>query len=84
VEDEELRGESLKLVQALRSSGRVVEYPLTPSKSDKQFKRALELKATWSLKLRQPQPGQIEAVLKNLKTREEKVVPPDTVVTSLV
>jgi histidyl-tRNA synthetase len=84
VEDEALRGESLKVVQALRSSGRVVEYSLTPAKSDKQFKRALELKATWSLKLRQPQPGQTEAVLKNLKTREQKVVPSETVLSSLV
>jgi histidyl-tRNA synthetase len=83
VEDEALRGESLNLVQALRSSGRVVEYPLTPAKSDKQFKRALELKAAWTVKLRQTEPGRTEAVLKNLKNREEKIVPFDAVLTSL-
>jgi len=84
VEDEALRGESLKAVQAMRSSGRVVEYSLTPAKSDKQFKRALELKAAWTVKIRQPEPGRIEAVLKNLKTREEKIVPADTVLTNLI
>lgn len=42
VEDETLRPESLGLVQRLRESGRAVDYSLTPMKSDKQFKRALE------------------------------------------
>ena len=84
VEDEALRGESLKVVQALRCSGRVVEYSLTPAKSDKQFKRALELNAAWTVKIRQPEPGRIESVLKNLKTREEKIVPAHAVLTSLI
>ena len=84
VEDETLRSESLKLVQAVRASGRVVEYPLTPAKSDKQFKRALELKAEWTIKVRQPEPGRTEVVVKHLKTREEKIVPPDAVLASLV
>src|SRR5882757_4429098 len=45
VEDEALRGISLKLVQDLRAAGFAVDYPLTPAKPDKQFKRAHELKA---------------------------------------
>ena len=84
IEEESLRGESLKLVQSLRSSGRAVEYSLTPAKSDKQFKRAVELQAGWTMKLRQPEPGRTEAVVKNLKTREEKIVPCEGVLTSLV
>src|SRR3954468_15686881 len=43
IEDESLRGETLRLVQQLRDKGRGVEYSLTPAKPDKQFKRALEL-----------------------------------------
>ena len=44
IEDESLRPQSLKLVQDLRAAGYAVEYPLTPAKPDKQFKRAQELK----------------------------------------
>src|SRR5690349_5999623 len=43
IEEEALRNETLRLVQDLRSAGRSVDYPLTPAKSDKQFKRAQEL-----------------------------------------
>src|SRR5688572_19419966 len=45
IEDESLRAESLGLIEKLRFAGKVVEYSLTPAKGDKQFKRALELKA---------------------------------------
>src|SRR5688572_1112301 len=45
IEDEALRGESLGLVQRLREAEIVTEFSLTPAKSDKQFKRALELNA---------------------------------------
>lgn len=51
VEDEALRPDSLKLVQMLRAAGFAAEYSLTPAKSDKQFKRAQELKATFTAKL---------------------------------
>ena len=44
IEDETLRAASLKLVQDLRAAGYAVEYSLTTAKSDKQFKRAQELK----------------------------------------
>ncbi len=45
IEDEHLRQQSLKLAHDLRAAGYAVEYPLTPAKPDKQFKRARELKA---------------------------------------
>src|SRR5207248_6719631 len=45
IEDETLRAESLKLIQDLRSAGFAVDYSLTAAKSDKQFKRAQELRA---------------------------------------
>lgn len=68
IEDEVLRPQSLKLVQDLRSVGYVVEYSLTPAKPDKQFKRAQELKASFTVKLDNDSTVRI----KNLKTREEK------------
>ncbi len=37
-------GISLKLVHDLRAAGFAVDYPLTPTKADKQFKRAQDLK----------------------------------------
>jgi histidyl-tRNA synthetase len=83
IEDEGLRGETLGLIQTLRGSGKVVEYSFIPAKSDKQFKRALELKAAWTAKVRRSDAGGLEAVLKNLATREEKVAPVETVLTAL-
>ena len=76
IEDESLRAESLKLIQDLRSAGLIVDYPLTAAKSDKQFKRAQELKATQTVKLERNQAGELVARLKNLKTREELSVNP--------
>ena len=52
-----------------------MDYSLTPAKSDKQFKRAQELKAAHSIKLERHQDGDLVAKMKNLKTREEVVVP---------
>jgi histidyl-tRNA synthetase len=69
VEDETLRAQSLKLVQDLRTAGFAVEYSFTPAKSDKQFKRAQELKATFTAKL---DSGSYVRI-RNLKTREEVV-----------
>jgi histidyl-tRNA synthetase len=70
IEDENQRAPSLKLVHDLRAAGFAVEYPLTPAKADKQFKRAQELKAGFTLRL---ETGPAVRV-RNLKTREEKVV----------
>ncbi len=74
VEDETLRGESLKLIQELRAAGKAVEYPLTPAKGDKQFKRALELKAGRTVRLERGADGALAARVKILATREERVV----------
>ena len=69
VEDEALRGASLKLVQSLRNGGLAVDFSLTPAKPDKQFKRAQELKATHTAKM----DSQDYVRIRNLKTREEVV-----------
>ena len=69
VEDEALRGETLKLVQSLRNGGLAVEFSLTAAKPDKQFKRAQELKATHTAKM----DSQDYVRIRNLKTREEVV-----------
>ena len=74
IEDESLRNDSLKLVSDLRAAGLAVEYPLTPAKSDKQFKRALELKATRTARLEKSPDGALVAKIKHLPTREEKLV----------
>jgi histidyl-tRNA synthetase len=69
IENESLRAPSLKLVHDLRSAGFAVEYPLTPTKPDKQFKRAQELNATFTAKL----DNDSYVRIRKLKTREEIV-----------
>jgi len=69
IEDEKLRGISLKLVQSLRSVGFAVEYPLTPAKADKQFKRAQDLKVLHTVRAE----SDAYVRIRNLKTREEIV-----------
>lgn len=73
VENEEDRAASLKVIQTLREAGIAVEYSLTPTKSDKQFKRAQELNARFTVKINPGIPGEIR--LKEMATREEKVMP---------
>jgi histidyl-tRNA synthetase len=80
IEDEALRAESLRLIQDLRAAGCAVDYPFTPAKSDKQFKRAVESNAAHTLKLERAPNGDLTARLKNLRTREERVLRPDEVV----
>jgi histidyl-tRNA synthetase len=75
IEEESLRDASLNLVQSLREQGYAVEYALTPAKSDKQFKRAMELKARFTVKVVASAEGGLELKLKNLSTREEKTLP---------
>ena len=75
IEDETMRPQSLKLVQDLRAAGRVVEYTLTPTKPDKQFKRAQELKAAYTARI-EPD-GNVK--VRNLRTREEKSVAAEVV-----
>jgi histidyl-tRNA synthetase len=69
IEEENLRAHSLKLVQDLRAAGYAVEYSLTTAKSDKQFKRAQELKSTYTAKFESDSYVRI----RNLKSREEIV-----------
>lgn len=75
IEDEALRADSLRLVQHLREAGFAAEYPLTPTKSDKQFRRAVELNARHTVKLERGAAGELSARVKMLSTREERVVP---------
>ncbi len=74
VEDEALRSESLKFIQNLRLGGLAVDYPLTPAKADKQFKRAQELRPAHTVKLERNPAGELMARIKTLVTRQEKVV----------
>jgi histidyl-tRNA synthetase len=69
IEDETLRANSLQLVQDLRTAGFAVEYALTATKPDKQFKRAQELKAVFTARLE----NDAYVRIRNLKTREEVV-----------
>jgi histidyl-tRNA synthetase len=69
IEDEPLRAQSLKLTQNLRAAGYAVDYPLTPAKSDKQFKRAQELKVGYTARVESDDYVRI----RNMKTREEVV-----------
>lgn len=80
VEDESLRSGSLKLVQRLRETGLAVEYSLAPTKGDKQFRRAVELGAGFTIRLEPGATGEPAVRIKNLKTREERVVAADEVV----
>ena len=70
IEDETLRPQSLKLIQDLRAAGFAVDYSLTPAKPDKQFKRAQELKATFTVRL----DNDATVRIRNLKTREDQSV----------
>jgi histidyl-tRNA synthetase len=69
IEDETLRAPSLKLIQELRAAGFAVEYPLTPAKPDKQFKRAQELTAAFTAKVE----SESYVRIRNLKSRDEIV-----------
>ena len=69
IEDETLRVQSLKLVQDLRAAGFAVDYPLTPAKPDRQFKRAQELKVGFTARVE----SDAYVRIRNLKTREEIV-----------
>ena len=76
IEDETMRPESLGLVQSLRDAGLAVDYSMVPSKSDKQFKRALELGATHTARLARSLDGALSVKIKHLPTRAEREVPP--------
>jgi histidyl-tRNA synthetase len=75
IEDESLRAESLATVQKLREAGVSAEFPLTATKPDKQFKKALELGARHTVRLERNADGTSACRVKNLQSREEKNVP---------
>ena len=83
IEDEALREPSLALVQHLREAGFSIEYPLVRAKSDKQFKRAVELQARYTFRLERNPEGELVVKLKNLATREEKTIPVGSVADAL-
>ena len=51
-----------------------MEYSFTPLKPDKQFKRAMELNAANTARIERTADGALQVKVKNLKTREERVV----------
>ncbi len=73
IENEELRHDSLGCIQALRDKGFSIEYSYSPAKGDKQMKKAFELNARFAFKLEKKE-GNLRVWLKNLVTREEKVL----------
>lgn len=83
IESETLRQESLKAIEGLRWAGFSVEYPLTPSKPDKQFKRAQELNARHTFRLEKSESGEVTAVVRELKSRTEKRLTLDKVAEAL-
>jgi len=83
IEDEGLRHESLHAIQQLREGGVAVEYPLTLTKADKQFKRAQELGATNVGKLERAAAGELVFNLKDLKTKQQHTGPVGKVVDML-
>ena len=83
IEDESFRAESLRLVSRLREAGLAVDYSLVPAKPDKQFKRAVESGAKWTIKLEGAVVGPAQARLKLLSSREEQLVPIDQVLSAL-
>lgn len=74
IEAESFRPDSLKFIQHLRDAGISVEYSLTPTKPDKQFKRAQELGAVSVVKLERASSGELHVKTRNLKTRAEQLL----------
>lgn len=72
IEDESLRLGTLTAIQAFRDAGYSTDYSLAPLKADKQFKRALELKAQWTFRLEKNDASELVYLIKTLSTREEQ------------
>jgi histidyl-tRNA synthetase len=83
VEDEALRAPSLALVQQLRDAGLAVDFALTPTKPDKQWKRALELGARFTATLVAGAGDEKTVRVKELSTRTETVLDPTAAVAHL-
>jgi len=83
IEDESLRSETLRLVTDLRAAGQVVDYCFTPTKPDKQFKRALECGAKRTLRLERTDAGALQAKIKELATRSEQTIAAHDIIATL-
>lgn len=83
IEEEALRPQSLHLLQQLRQAGLSVDYSLVPLKSDKQFKRALESRAAFTMRLEKNEAGALVCRVKDLASRAEQIVPVDEAATWL-
>ncbi|MCX8108283.1 MAG: ATP phosphoribosyltransferase regulatory subunit, partial [Verrucomicrobiae bacterium] len=83
VEEESLRSEMLRLVQICRDAGLSVEFELSQTKPDKQFKRALELRANHVARLHRDSSGTVLLSLRDMLTRTEVVVEPAKILTHL-
>ncbi len=83
IEDEALRAESLKVIEDLRWAALTIEYSLTPTKPDKQFKRAQEMNAAYTFKLQRDEQGQLAAKVRDLSTREETIARTEELVEKL-
>ena len=70
------------LVQQCRDAGLSVEYSFTPAKSDKQFKRAQELNARFTVRLQTKETGPV-CVVKNLRAQEQFESGPDIVAATI-
>ena len=77
IEDESLRPQSLKLIQVLRDANISTDYCLSPLKTDKQFKRAMECGAVFTARLVPATDGVQSVIIKNLANRQETTVPTD-------
>jgi histidyl-tRNA synthetase len=77
---EDRRGEALRLVQQLREEGFRIEYPLVAAKVGKQFQNAEHLGARAAVLIGDEWP---QVKLKNLRTREEELIAPDSVAARL-
>jgi histidyl-tRNA synthetase len=77
IEEEALRDASLKVITELRTAGFGVDYSFTPLKPDKQFKRALEVNAAFSVRLEAVPDVGLRVRVKNLRTRAEQHLPLD-------
>ena len=78
IEDEHYRSASLQLIQHLRDLGYAIEYSFTAARGDKQFKRAVELNARYTVKVEQSGDERVVR-LRNLASREEKIINPPQV-----
>lgn len=71
VEEPSLRREVLQLAQQLRDAGWAVDLPLGPEKPDKQFKRARDAGARFTVSLTREADGTKVAMVKDLQRREQ-------------